>query len=450
MTQCVEQLGLSFHPNRHIEVSFDAPRSSSDGGVLLLRLLDDELGLSELFAAAMPDDRLPERVRHNRREQVRQRLFQLALGYEDCNDADTLRHDPALLTACDRLADDAEGLSSQPTLSRFENAITARQLKRLLLDFEQAYVEGMSRRRKLVLLDIDGTDDPTHGQQQLTFFHGYYDHYMYHPLLVFDDDGALVTALLRPGNTHSSRGAGGVLERLIRAIRRRCPHAHIIVRADSGFAMPRLFERLERLGRELGALDYIIGIARNPVLERTARPWLRKAKRQYAATGRRARLFSHFHYAAKTWPRRRRVIVKAEHLAKGSNPRFVVTSFRSMSAEELYETYCARGQCENYIKDLKNALHGDRLSCCRFRANFFRLLLHAAAYRLMHALRDHLAAVGSALARCQADTLRLRLLKVAALISQSVRRIWVRLPVVFPLAATFRAVAARLSVAHDT
>ena len=364
MTQCVEQLGLSFHPNRRVDVSFDAPRSSSDGGVLLLRLLDDELGLSELFAEALPDERRADRVRHDRREQVRQRLYQLALGYEDCNDADWLRHDPALLTACDRLAEDAEGLSSQPTLSRFENAVTARQLKQLLLRFEQAYVDGLSRRRKLVLLDIDGTDDPTHGHQQLTFFHGYYDHYMYHPLLVFDDEGALVTALLRPGNTHSSRGAGGLLERLIRAIRQRCRHAHIIVRADSGFAMPRLFERLERLNRELGGLDFIIGSARNRVLERTAKPWLRQAKQQCKVTGRAAPLYRHFYYAAKTWPRRRRVIAKAEHLPKGSNPRFVVTSLRTMSAEEIYETYCARGQCENYIKDLKNALHGDRLSCC--------------------------------------------------------------------------------------
>ena len=450
MTHCVEQLGLSFHPNRRVDVSFDAPRSSSDGGVLLLRLLDDDLGLSELFAGALPDERRADRVRHGRREQVRQRLYQLALGYEDCNDADWLRHDPALLTACNRLAEDAEGLSSQPTLSRFENAVTARQLKQLLLAFERAYVNGLSRRRKLVLLDIDGTDDPTHGHQQLTFFHGYYDHYMYHPLLVFDEEGALVTALLRPGNTHSSRGAGGVLERLIRAIRQRCRHAHIIVRADSGFAMPRLFERLERLNRELGGLDYIIGIARNRVLERTAKPWLREAKQQCKVTGRAARLYRHFYYAANTWPRRRRVIAKAEHLPKGSNPRFVVTSFRTMSAEEIYETYCARGQCENYIKDLKNALHGDRLSCCRFRANFFRLLLHAAAYRLMHALRDHLAAVGSPLARGQADTLRLRLLKVAALVSQSARRIWLRLPAVFPLAATFRAVALRLATAPDT
>ncbi len=222
------------------------------------------------------------------------------------------------------------------------------------------------------------------------------------------------------------------------------------MRADSGFAMPRLFERLERLGRDLGSLDYLISIARNPVSERLARPWLRQPKQQYTATGQRDRIFSHFFYAAKTWRRRRRVILKAEHMSTGSNPRFVVTSFRTMSRDELYETYCAQGQCENHIKDLKNALHADRLSCTRFRANFSRLLLLAAAYRLMHTLRDHLAAVGSALCRCQADPLRLRLLKVAALVAQSVRRIWVRLPAVFPLAATFRAVAARLCPAPDT
>jgi hypothetical protein len=445
MTPCVEQLDLSFQPQQRVVVSFDAPRSSSDGGALLLRQLDDRTGLSALFAEAVPDGRAAERVRHTRREQVRQRLFQLALGYEDCNDANHLRHDPVLLAACGRAADCDAGLSSQPTLSRFENALTARALKTLLLRFERQYVASLSRRRALVVLDIDATDDPTHGQQELTFFHGYYDQHMYHPLLVFDDEGALVTALLRPGNTHASRGAGAVLERLIRAIRSRAPHAEILVRADSGFAMPRILALLERLNRELGDVDYIIGLARNAVLQRMATPWLAEAAQQHAKQGGHVRLFGQIRYAAETWPRRRRVVVKAEHMDQGSNPRFVVTNKRAMSSEEIYATYCARGQCENLIKDLKNALHADRLSCCRFRANFFRLLLHAAAYRLMHALRDQLAAVGSSLARAQADTLRLRLLKVAALVSQSVRRTWVRLPMVFPLAATFRAVAAELA-----
>lgn len=261
-TECISQTSFFFHPDKRIDAAFNAPQISSDCGVLLLRALDDRLGLSELLSGAIPDERLAERVRHTRHEQVRQRLYQLALGYEDCNDADTLRHDPLLKTVCDRLPEDVEGLSSQPTLSRFENAVSMRAIKQMLLRLERSYVQSLSKRRKLIVLDIDTTDDETHGQQQLTFFHGFYDHYMYHPQFVFDEDGNLITAILRLGNTHSARGAKGVLNRLIRAIRKRCRHAEIVVRADSGFAVPRLYELLEQLDRELGNVEYIIGIAK--------------------------------------------------------------------------------------------------------------------------------------------------------------------------------------------
>lgn len=451
-TECISQASFLFHPNKRIDAAFDAPQISSDGGVLLLRALDDGLGLSEMLSEVVPDERATERVRHTRREQVRQRLYQLALGYEDCNDAATLRNDPLLKTACDLLPEDAAGLSSQPTLSRFENAVSMKAIKQMLLRMERSYVQSLSKRRKLVILDIDTTDDETHGQQQLTFFHGFYDHYMYHPQFIFDEDGNLVTAILRPGNTHAARGAKGVLNRLIRAIRKRCRHAEIVVRADSGFAVPRLYELLEQLDRELGKVEYLIGIAKNPVLLERAKPWMTRAEKRCERTQQRARLYGHFRYAAKTWKRKRRVIVKAEHSLKGSNPRFVVTSFttKELPAEELYRAYCGRGQCENYIKDLKNALQADRLSCSTFKANFFRLLMHAAAYRLMFALRDELAVERVDMGSCQFDTLRLRLLKIGAMVSQSVRRIVVRLPKVFPLADAFAAIAARLLPAPDT
>ncbi len=451
-TDCFAQTSFFFHPQRRIDAAFDAPQMSSDGGALLLRALDDRLGLSSLLANAVPDDREPSRVRHSRHEQVRQRLYQLALGYEDCNDADSLRHDMVLKTACDRLPDDDEGLSSQPTLSRFENAVSSKALKQMLLALERSYVRSLSKRRKLVVIDIDTTDDETHGRQQLTFFHGFYDQYMYHPQLVFDDDGNLITAILRPGNTHPARGAKGVLNRIIRAIRKRCPHAEIVVRADSGFAVPRLYELLEQLDRELGNVEYIIGIAKNPVLLDKAAPWMARAQKRCDKTERRARVFGHFRYAAKTWGRQRRVVVKAEHSAMGSNPRFVVTSFshRELPAEDLYRAYCGRGQSENFIKDLKVALQADRLSCSKFSANFFRLLMHAAAYRLMYALREELATVRIDMGNCQFDTLRLRLLKVGAMVRQSVRRILIRLPKAFPLAAAFCAIAERLAPKLDT
>lgn len=447
MTECFSQQSVFFHQKRRVDVVCNAPEISSDGGVLLLRMVDDHLGLSKILARAIPDDRAPARIKHSRDEQVRQRLYQIALGYEDCNDAERLRYDPLLKTACNRLPDDTEGLSSQPTLSRFENAVSMKAIKRMLLDFEEAYVLSLSKRRKLIVLDIDTTDDETHGRQQLTFFHGYYDQHMYHPQLVFDQDGNLITAILRPGNTHAARGAKGVLNRLIRAIRKRCPHAEIVVRADSGFGVPRIYELLEQLDRELGKVEYIIGIAKNSILKEKAKRLMARAAACCEKTQAPARFYGAIHYAAKTWSRKRRVIVKAEHTLLGPNPRFVVTSYttKELRADDGYHTYCGRGQCENFIKDLKNAMKADRLSCSSFVANFFRLILHAAAYRLMFELREELAIERIDMGNCQLDTLRMRLLKVGAMVRQSVRRILIQMPEAFPLADAFLAICARLS-----
>jgi len=445
MTECISQTYLPFHPHLPVVVEFDAPEISSDGGALLLRQMEERLGLTAGFAACLSDQRDPQRIQHARQEQVRQRVFQIALGYEDCNDADRLRLDPILKVTCDREPADTRGLSSQPTLSRFENAVDGKGLKRLMRFFEDSYVESLSPETSVVILDIDATDDETHGDQQLSFFHGYYDHHMYHPLLVFDgDSGQLITVLLRPGNTHASRGALGVLRRLIRKIKHRLPQAQILVRGDSGFCVPRLVEELERLNAELGDVEYLLGLAKNPVLQRLAEPTLNRAAELFALRGQRVQCFTHFFYAAASWSRPRFVVAKAEHSARGPNPRFVLTSLEGFPADLLYGAYCERGQCENLIKDFKNALQADRLSCCRFAANFFRLLLHTAAYRLLHALRQEVAEESAELGRAQFDTLRLRLLKVAAWVTQSVRRILVRLPQAFPQAELFRRLATRL------
>ena len=442
MTECVAQITLNFYDPKPIEVSFDAPETSSEAGALLLRQVDDQLGVSQWFAAALPDERTVGKTTHARREQVRQRLYQIALGYEDCNDADTLRHDPVLQTVCDRRPDDAQGLSSQPTLSRFENAVTMREIKGLLEQFEQRWIAQLAADTEVVVLDIDTTDDPTHGEQQLSFFHGYYDHHIYHPLLIFDAQGELVSAILRPGNTHAARGAGAVLDRVIRRIKARFPTAQIVVRGDAGFGICRLLEHLDRLDAELGGIAYLFGLAKNPALLRLAEPALQEAAETFRHRHTKVREFTTTRYAAQTWSTPRRVIVKAEHTAKGANPRFVVTNLEEFDAGLLYAAYCQRGQCENLIKDLKNALKADRLSCSRFVANFFRLLLHGAAYRLMLALRRAAQAVHSDLGAQQFDTIRLRVLKVAALVRHSVRRVLVQLPRAFPCAAVFRSLAA--------
>jgi hypothetical protein len=239
-TDCISPIELQFQ-RRPLVVTCDAPEVSSDGGALLLRQLDERFGITKRFASLLEDRRDPAKLRHDRLEQLRQRVFQICLGYEDCNDADRLRHDPVWQLAS---GSPQQALSSQPTLCRFENGVSGRELNRLWRRFEQDYVDALDPASECVVLDIDGTDDPTHGAQQLSFFHGFYDHHMFHPVLVFDgDSGELVTAMLRPGKVHAARGAATILDRLIRAIKRRCPDAAVVVRGDSAFAMPRLMAR---------------------------------------------------------------------------------------------------------------------------------------------------------------------------------------------------------------
>jgi hypothetical protein len=441
-TQC-KQIRFGFHSQPPIFVVADAPSTSSDGGLLLLRQADQNLGLCDGFAASLPDFRNAGRVIHSRVEQVRQRVFQIALGYEDCNDADSLRHDALLKTTCGRLPDDADGLSSQPVLSRFENDIDGKSINSLCALFERSYVDSLAADTTLVVLDIDTTDDPTHGGQQLTFFHGFYDQHMYHPLLVFDgQSGQAVTALLRPGNAHAARSATIILRRVIRRIKARFPEAQVLVRGDSGFCVPRVLDALEQLNQELNDIHYVLGIAKNSRLLALGQGAMAAAADRYTNTRKHVRHFTSFAYAAESWQRPRHIVMKAEHHEKGANPRFVVTTLEGIDPQMIYDcVYCARGQCENYIKDLKNALNADRLSCCSFKANFLRLLLHLAAYRLMFAVRRAAGTASPEFATAQFDTLRLRLLKVAANVKRSVRRILVRLPAAFPHAAAFAGTA---------
>ena len=446
MTQCTTQLTLGLFGQKPVVIDFDAPDISSDGGVVLVRQVDDRLGVSRGLAEAISDPRDPSRVVHDIQEQCRQRVFGIALGYEDCNDADRLRHDPLLKTVCGRLPDDRHGLSSQPTLSRFENSVDWVSIRRLMRWFEASYVALLPEHTDRVILDIDSTEDEVHGGQQLSFFNAHYDHHMYHPLLLFDaSTGQLISSRLRPGNAHASREAAGMLARVIRRIKGRFPHAHIVVRADSGFCVPRLLRVLESLDHDLGDVDYVLGIGKNPVLLRLAEPAMAAAQEMCRIQHRTVCQYTEFEYAARAWKKRLRlVIAKAEHSALGANPRFVVTSLRGFLPETIYRAYCERGQCENLIKDLKNALKADRLSCCSFKANSFRLLLHSAAYRLMYELRQAAAEHSDELGRAQFDTLRLRILKVGALVKHSVRRIHLRFPLAFPFAKIFRALAASL------
>lgn len=421
-----------------LEASFDGGRLTSDGGLAWLREVDDVLGLCAALAAQIPDWRTGP-VRHSLETLLRQRVFQIACGYEDQDDADTLRTDPLLKPVCGRLPSSDPDLASQPTLSRLENAVDRKACYRLAQALLAIYLQERARGGppKRILLDLDGTDDPTHGQQEGTTYHGYFRQHMYHPLLIFDGDtNQLLTAVLRPGTVHASHGVLAVLKRLIPALRARWPDVPIELRADSGFAIPALYDFCERQG-----IGYTIGLIPNPRLEAVAAPLLTEAERQQAETGAaKVRLAGETTYQAGSWERPRRVVYKAEALAKGPNTRFVVTS-RPDEPLALYDWYVDRGEAEGWIKDFKLACYADRLSCHRFWANQFRLLLHAAAYWLLDTLRRWLTALR--VPRMQLDTLRLRLIKVGGWVREVLTRVRLHLASSHPSEPLWRLLATR-------
>ena len=389
-----------------VEAAFDGGRITSDGGLLWLAEADEELGLCEAISGCVPEWR-KRRARHSLYSLVRQRVFQIACGYEDQNDSDSLREDPLLKVVCGSLPESGADLASQPTISRLENAATRRSCHQIAEALLELYLKerGKEGAPEKVLLDFDSTDDPTHGEQEGSYYHGYYQQHMYHPLLVFDgESGHLIGALLRAGNTHSSNSAVALLKRIVARLRQRWPEVAIEIRADAGFAVPALYDYCEE-----EAITYTVGLITNPRLEEMAYDLLEEAKDHYDQKGEKARLFSEGPYGAASWEHERRVIYKAEAMQKGTNTRFVVST-RTEEAKELYEFYARRGESENWIKDFKLHIKADRLSCHRFIANQFRLLLHAAAYWLLDALRRKLVARGAR--RMQLDTLRLGLIKI--------------------------------------
>jgi hypothetical protein len=399
-------------PTAPLQASFDGPQLTSDGGLCWLAEADTALGLCATLAQHIPEWRHGP-VRHALDTLVRQRVFQIACGYEDQNDAATLRSDPLLKLVCGRWPEGAD-LASQPTLSRLENAVDAKACYRLALALVQLYLQERERdgRPAHIVLDFDGTDDPAHGQQEGVAYHGYYGQHMYHPLLVFDGDtGQLITAVLRPGTCHASRGAVPVLKRLVRHLRARWPQVTIELRADSGFAVPALYDYCEAQG-----IAYTIGVASNARLEALAATLAEEAQRQRAQTGDKVRLLAEGSYQAASWTHARRVVYKAEALDKGLNLRFVVTT-RADPPEALYRWYTQRGDHpELCIKDLKEGCFADRLSCHRFWANQFRLLLHSAAYWLLDTIRRWL--VWRHVPPLQLSTLRLRLIKIGGWVRQ--------------------------------
>jgi hypothetical protein len=447
---------LQFPPllGHTVRADFEGGALSSDFGALLLRGIDRQIGLTERLAAAVHDKRHPSYIDHPLRDLFAQRIYQLASGYADGNDANSLRHDPMFKLSVERLPlDPTQDLASAPTFSRLEHSVTRPDLYRLTQAFVDHCIASYPEPPVAIVLDIDHSEDPTHGQQELTFYNHHYQSHCYLPLFIFEGTShALVTAFLRPGKRPPGAENAMILVRLLSYLRRHWPYTHILVRGDSHFATPEVLEVLT----QRRWVDFVFGLAGNPVLLRQAAPVMQEARALFQqrralahAYGEQppssSRIYEEFSYAAASWEQRWRVIVKAEVMEAGDNPRFVVTSLEAPTPQQVYdEIYCARGNCENAIKAVKCDLHSDRTSDTTFVANATRLLLACAAYALHHALRTQTLA-HTGLAMAQPGTVILVLFKVATQVKQYKDRILLHLPTSCPVKALLHRVTTLLT-----
>jgi hypothetical protein len=427
---------------RQVVARFDGGRITSDGGGLLLRETNRVTGLIEQLAQCFWDGRDGRFIRHSVPELIAQRVYGLALGYEDLNDHDELREDELLGVLVEK-SDPAETLAGKSTLNRLELTTNGRdRYKKVVVDeeavegfFVEMYLKSRRRAPRRIILDLDATDDPLHGKQEGRFFHGFHGCYCYLPLYIFSDDGYPLWAQLRSSNIDAAAGSVEAVEPIVGQIRKRWPKVKILLRADSGFAREELMAWCEE-----HSVDYVFGLAKNPRLIRQIEEALEQARQEFEQSGKPARRFCDFTYITlKSWSRQRRVIAKAEHLVKGSNPRFIVTSLSAQDypARDLYErTYCRRGDMENRIKEQQLALFADRTSSSKMKANQLRLWFSTAAYLLLHQLR-RLGLKGTRMARAQCNTIRLKLLKIGAQIKISVRRILISLASGYPYERIF-------------
>ena len=461
-TQC-NQESFGFHPlhQRPVVGRFDGGAITSDAGGLLLREVEKRTGIIARFAACFRDHRREEQVEHSVKELVAQRVYALALGYEDLNDHEQLRQDPLLAILAEkadptgesrvRERDRGKALAGKSTLNRLEltkaEVEKKERYKKIVMDqaavdrlLVEIFLEAHDKPPAEITLDLDATDDPVHGSQEGRFFHGYYGHYCYLPLYIFCGD-FLLCARLRPSNIDASAGCVEELKRIVAQIRQAWPGVKITLRGDSGFCREELMAWCEQEG-----VDYALGLARNERLQTEIASEQKQAAAEYQQTGKAARVFKEFRYQTrKSWSRARRVVAKAEHLEKGANPRFVVTSLEAETwpARALYEDlYCARGEMENRIKE-QLMLFADRTSTAFLRSNQNRLYFSSVAYLLMEALR-RLGLKQTDLAQAQASTIRLKLLKMGALIRITVRKVWVSLAGGYPYAELWARVLTQL------
>ena len=467
MTEC-KRSSYQFQrlARRRVEGNFQGGIITSDGGGLLLSEVDSRFGVLGQFAACFTDHRDPDLIEHTVEELVAQRVYGLALGYEDLTDHDDLRRDPLLATLVGktdpigehriRERDRGKALAGKSTLNRLEltapDADASERYKKIVADpekiddlFVDLFLQMHEKPGDRIVLDLDATDDPIHGNQEGRFFHGYYKEYCYLPLYIFCGD-FLLRARLRQANGDASGGTVEELSRIVPQIRQSWPKVEIVIRADSGFCREEIMAWCEASG-----VDYILGLAKNERLKKEIEEEMTEAKLEYERTGRGARVFKDFVYQTRnSWSRARRVIGKAEHLEKGSNPRFIVTSIpaEEIDARSLYENeYCARGEMENRIKEQQQYLFADRTSAGVMLANQLRLWFSSMAYVMMNALR-RFGLVGTEMERAQCHTVREKLFKIGALVRVSIRRVRVFLASGYPYERIFAAVYDNLRALH--
>lgn len=410
--------------SKKVAADFNGGEVSSDAGLLFLRETESQIGIINRVANEIHDHRHPSYVKHQIIQLLTQRVYQIAAGYEDANDCDTLKHDPILKIACE--SDDP--LASQPTMCRFENAPDRKTLYRIGMALVEAFIASYQRPPESIILDLDDTDDPTYGSQQLSLFNAYHDCYCYLPLHIYEGkSGKLITTILRPGQRPSGREIVTILKRIVQKIRQAWPQVGILVRGDSYYSTPAVYDFCDQ-----HEIKYVFGFTPYKPLLQAAESLMTRARELYQHSGGPVKIFGEISYQAKSWPKAKRIICKAEYNDKGANTRFIITNLKHANYRFIYQTvYCGRGAMELMIKEHKNHLLSDRTSCSSFAANQFRVFIHSIAYILMQTFRQrHL--VKTELARAQFDTIRLHLLKIGARVRKLSTRIKIHLPTAYP------------------
>lgn len=436
--ESIPKLEMKINRKNHVKISFNGGQISSDGGLILLKKFDKNIGFMDSINKLITDPRVLNRITHEQKELLSQRLYQIIAGYEDANDASLLRNDPIFKLIADK-KDLHNPLGSQPTISRLENRISFRQIRCLKENLLEQYIRWIKpNNKKPLILDIDSSEDPTHGEQQLTFFNGLFDKTCYHPLFIFEANSqALLSARLRPGNQYPSRNGHRILAPVIKRLRNKWPKKRIIIRGDSSFGSKRMhdFCRAKKC-------DYIFAVGnKSSRFNKNIEQLLVKAQKKYEKTHKNVSLYSSFWYNSRKWKPSIRVRVHIRVTSQELTKKFIITSLKG-STQHLFELYNQRGQCENYIKELKLGHFADRLSCHTFKANSFRLMLHCLAYQLIVLFKRILHITD--LAKAQIDTLRLNLFKIGAIVSQKARWSWINLSSSWPFKTTFLKVAKTL------